>query len=362
MNKKILKKVLIIIIPILLVIFVVINNVGITLHVSEVMPDFRFNIYSDANLIPYNINYVKSAKNELTKQLDKVRNIELNDNQYLEQGLKKILLLNEKTITDYIASYSEATYKKYQELPECDYLSYIKDSELNYSDKYRQNDLSMNIIISSFEDNDLYYTVKASTYKPIKVKKSELDNLQVNDILKVDFPIATTSEVSDVEKVDLIYEGDKKFKYVTMIDTYNQETGEIAPTEEVISITFKDLDKNNYVMYETETRRIEVFDKVINLNILKNANTGYGYGPNFLYLANIILLDERKDSNLNPIIKMEDLIKQYKEYYDENTKNIKDENLLEEFKKFAEEFNAMYVNYFVYDKKGYVTDMYIFGD
>ena len=359
---KILKKILIIIIPLAIVLFIVVNNIGITIHISEIMPEYRYNIYSKANLLPYSLSYINKAKKELTKQVDKVRDIELNDTQYLEQGLKKILLLNEQTINNYIASYSEATYNKYKELPDCEYLSYIRSSEFNYNDKFRQNDLSMNIILSSYEEYDLYYKIKASIYKPIKIKKTLIDNLQMSDTLQVDFPISTTSEVSDVEKVDIIYQGDKKFKYKYIIDMYNQETNEIVPTEETIDIVLRDLDRDNYAMYETETKRIEVFDKQISLNILKDANTGYGYGPNFLYLANIILLDERKNSELNSIIKMEDLINQYKEYYNNYTENIKDENLLNEFNKYNEEFNAMYVNYFVYDKKGYITDMYIFGD
>lgn len=49
---KILKKILIIIIPLAIVLFVVINNIGITIHISEIMPEYRYNIYSKANLLP----------------------------------------------------------------------------------------------------------------------------------------------------------------------------------------------------------------------------------------------------------------------------------------------------------------------
>ena len=59
---------------IIVVLVYVFLRVGITFSLTKIMPEYRTQIYSLANMLNYDLNTVKSAKNQINRQIDKIRN------------------------------------------------------------------------------------------------------------------------------------------------------------------------------------------------------------------------------------------------------------------------------------------------
>ena len=193
---------------IIAVLVYVLMRVGITFNLTKVMPEFATQIYSKANMLYYDINTIKSAKNQINKQIDKIRNDVYQDKDYFEKGLREILDLNEKNLSEYLASFSEIKKDKYNNLKKVDNIDYITSKGNNYQDNTRQNSLSLYIYPMTAIDNDLYYEMDADFYKPLTVKKDDISKLKVGDKYNFNYPIGTSSEV-----IELTYEADKKLKY-----------------------------------------------------------------------------------------------------------------------------------------------------
>ena len=277
---------------IIAVLVYVLMRVGITFNLTKVMPEFATQIYSKANMLYYDINTIKSAKNQINKQIDKIRNDVYQDKDYFEKGLREILDLNEKNLSEYLASFSEIKKDKYNNLKKVDNIDYITSKGNNYQDNTRQNSLSLYIYPMTAIDNDLYYEMDADFYKPLTVKKDDISKLKVGDKYNFNYPIGTSSEV-----IELTYEADKKLKYD----------------------------------YE--------------------ANNGNIDGPNFLYLANYLLVSEKRNIEYGDMMRFGDfmasVLKEVSTSSDAK-KNIDDN------RDIARIFSSIYVNFVVYDNKGYI--------
>lgn len=336
---------------IIAVLIYVLMRVGITFNLTKVMPEFATQIYSKANMLYYDINTIKSAKNQINKQIDKIRNDVYQDKDYFEKGLREILDLNEKNLTEYLASFSEIKKDKYNNLKKVDNIDYITSKENNYQDNTRQNSLSLYIYPMTAVDNDLYYEVDADFYKPLTVKKDEISKLKFGDKYNLDYPIGTSSEV-----IELIYEGDKKLKYDYEANVLTEE--EKIETKTITQeMTLKELNKDEYAIYDANNQRLEVLDSSGKVSILKDAMYGNIDGPNFLYLANYILVSESRNIEYGDMMRFGDfmasVLKEVSTSSDAK-KNIDDN------RDIARIFSSIYVNFVVYDNKGYITDLYSF--
>lgn len=120
-------------------------------------------------------------------------------------------------------------------------------------------------------------------------------------------------------------------------------------------------------MPKATTSNIEEGEQEI--KILKDANICYAYGPNFLYVSNVALIDRVRGSDFDTTIKVKDLFKANKDYeenndnFDSNIEIQKIELSKEEqdsLEQFIKAISTVYMNYICYDEKGYVTDLYYF--
>ena len=93
------------------------------------------------------------------------------------------------------------------------------------------------------------------------------------------------------------------------------------------------------------------------VSILKDAMYGNIDGPNFLYLANYILVSESRNIVYGDMMRFGDfmasVLKEVSTSSDAK-KNIDDN------RDIARIFSSIYVNFVVYDNKGYITDLYSF--
>ena len=336
---------------IIAVLVYVLMRVGITFNLTKVMPEFATQIYSKANMLYYDINTIKSAKNQINKQIDKIRNDVYQDKDYFEKGLREILDLNEKNLSEYIASFSEIKKDKYNNLKKVENIDYIRSRDNNYKDNTRQNSLSLYIYPMTAVDNDLYYEVDADFYKPLTIKKDDISKLKVGDKYNFDYPIGTSSEV-----IELTYEADKKLKYDYEANVLTEEE-KIETKTLTQEMTLKELNKDEYAIYDANNQRLEVLDSSGKVSILKDAMYGNIDGPNFLYLANYLLVSEKRNIEYGDMMRFGDfmasVLKEVSTSSDAK-KNIDDN------RDIARIFSSIYVNFVVYDNKGYITDLYSF--
>ena len=338
----------ILIVGVLIYVFI---RVGITFNLTKVMPEYATQIYSKANMLYYDLNTIKSANNQLNKQIDKIRNDIYQEKDYYEKGLREILVLNEKNLSEYVASFSDIKKKQYDNLKKTDNIDYIKYKKFDYKDSKRQNSLSLYLYPMTAIDNDLYYELDADFYKPITINKKDVSELKVGDKYNLEYPIATSSEV-----IEFIYNGDKKFKYEYELDflTEDEKIEKQTISQELV---LKDLNKNEYAIYDGNAQRLEVFDSSGKVDILKDAMYGIIDGPNFLYLANYILVSESRNIQYGDMMRFGDFMSGVlsKVSTESNAKiNIDDNRDIERL------FSSIYANYVVYDNKGYITDLYSF--
>ena len=349
--KKHIKGILAYGILIVVVLIYVFFRVGITFNLTKIMPEYRTNIYSIANMLDYDINTVESAKNQINKQIDKIRNDIYQEKDYYEKGLREILDLNEKHLSDYIASFSESKKKDYDVLPKVDNIDYIKSKDNDYKDNIRQNSLSLYIYPMTAVEKDLYYELDADFNKAISINKKDIDDLKQGDKYNFEYPMATSSEI-----IELVYEGDKKFKYDYQANVLTQDNKveEQTITQE---FTLKELNKNEYAIYDANNQRLETVDKSGKVYILKDAMYGIIDGPNFLYMANYILALEAKNLNYGDAMRFGDFMAGVLSKI--STESNANRNM-EENRDIERLFSSLYVNYIVYDNKGYITDLYSF--
>lgn len=349
--KKHIKGILAYGILIVVVLIYVFIRVGITFNLTKVMPEFRTQVYSAANMLYYDLSTIKSANNQINKQIDKIRNDIYQEKDYYEKGLREILDLNQKCLSDYIASYSEIKKKDYDSLPKVEDIDYIKSNDNDYKDSTRQNSLSLYIYPMTAIEKDLYYELDADFYKAITINKKDVDDLKIGDKYKFEYPIATSSEIIELE-----YEGEKKFKYdyLANVLTEDSKIEEQTITQEM---TLKELNKNEYAIYDSSNQRLETIDKSGKVMVLKDAMYGIVDGPNFLYMANYILALEAKNLKYGDAMRFGDFMTGVlsKISTESNAQRNMNEN-----RDIERLFSSLYVNYVVYDNKGYITDLYSF--
>ena len=330
----------------------VVLKVGLTFNLTQIMPKYDTIIYSKANMYNYDLNLVKSASNQLDKQIDKVRNDIYSEKDYYKKGLREILFLNKKNYNEYIASFSEIDKKKYNELKNVENIDYIKNSKFNYKDNLRQNDLNLYIYPLTAIDKGLYYEIDCDFYKPIPINKNDISKLKVGDIYDFHFNVSTTSDI-----LKLTYQGNKKFKYDYDINVINQETNNIENRTLTEELSLKDLNNDEYAIYDANNQRFETIDSSGKVYILKDAQYGSVSGSNFLFLSNYILLAEEKNINYNSVMRFSDFIEGVlKETATKSNATINNQ----EDKDMERIFSSIYLNHIVYDKKGYITDLYTF--
>ena len=375
MKKKLVINIIVFSSLIIAVLAIVFFNVGITFDLEKVMPNYRVVIYSQANLYNFDKKTLESADKQLEEQINKIKIEEYAKGQYLEKGLKGILLLNRENLVHYIASYSEATKNEYQKLPKTDYYDYLREKQFNYNKKRNTNDLHISLDMSTAVDKGIYYEVDAAFYRPVTIEKANLRKLKVDDIYVADFPIATTSNVKATEKVDLKYIGDDKFNYTYKTYVINEvEPNANASSEEkqyqideiyeTVELNLKAVNDKEFAFYLTETERIELFDSEKKVCILKDATISYAYGSNFLIVSNVEIMDRATDMKygLSASYKFKNLFLTEEENKAEE-KNVDDTSeFLKENEELAKIFNTIYMNYILYDNKGYITDIYNFRD
>lgn len=350
--KKHLKGILTYGILIVVVLIYVFLRVGITFDLTKVMPEYRTQVYSIANMLCYDLNTIKSADNQLNKQIDKIRNDVYQEKDYYEKGLREILVLNEKHLSDYIASFSEIKKKEYDALSIVDNIDYIKSKENDYKDSTRQNALSLYIYPMTAVEKDLYYELDVDFYKAITINKKDINDLKQGDKYSFEYPIGTSSEI-----VELVYEGEKKFKYDYKVNVL-AEDGKIEEQKLTQELNLKELNKNEYAVYDAGNQRLEIFDKSGKVSILKDAMYGIVDGPNFLYMANYVLALESKNLQYGDVMRFGDFMAGVlsKVSTESNANRNMNEN-----RDIERLFSSLYSNYIVYDNKGYITDIYNFS-
>lgn len=350
--KKHIKGILTYGILIVAVLIYVVIRVGITFDLTKIMPEYRTKVYSTANMLYYDINTIKSAKNQISKQIDKIRNDVYQEKDYYEKGLREILDLNEKNLSNYISSFSEIKKKSYDLLPYVNDIDYIKNKENGYKDNIRQNDLSVYIYPNTAVDKDIYYELDADFYEAITISKKDIDNLKVGDKYNFLYPIGTSSETIELE-----YEGDHNFKYNYNANVITENgTLELKPITQKLSL--KELNKDEYAVFDANNQRLEKLNKNGKVSILKDAMYGIIDGPNFLYMANYILVLEKREAKYNDVMRFGDFMEGV--LSEISTKSNANRNI-DENRDMERLFSSIYINYVVYDNKGYITDIYNFS-
>lgn len=293
---------------------------------NEVMPEYKNIIYSKSDFILYDDAKINISYNTLKNKIS---------NDYMSDEEKNISQLNMQTL-EYFLQY-ETNLKKniYDKLDETDYNEYLKTTDNNYGFNINTGttNLSIAIDLTTMVIKNIYYEFDAIIYKPIKIPKEIVKKLEVEDKININYPHIKNGEVV-MEDTFFEYDGGLGFIYKNNIDDDN-----------FIEVELKSLDDNYYSFYENENR-VDVEDKKCKIRILKNSNIGFG--TNFKQIA-------KHETNYWLGLEEERHIYKDFEVFDTYDENKKDNVLFGDDKYFS-------ANYIIFDKKGYITNLYQFGE
>ncbi len=304
-----------------------------------VFPNYKKVVYSKAYLLQKDIKIVEKAYEELYREIN---------NSYMSEEDKTIASMNYKTIETYLQRDFDTTRKGYEKMDETEYLNYLKEKGNNYKEKmYVVNgaetttNLSLQIDLNSMEKKAYHYEFDGIFYKPVKIEKKTVLNLEYGDKIMIQYPkFNEDKNIIENKNTMMIYDGGMGF-------TYNDDKREeVIDADDITdSCYLLPLDDDYYAFYEGENRRVDLVDKDVKIKILKDAKIGIA--PSFLSIAR----EEMKKKNGEEYkIYNYDCYKVFNKYVDG------EEN------EFFEKSKSFFGNYLIFDEKGYVVDFYYFGE
>lgn len=293
---------------------------------NDVMPNFRNVVYSKSYLMKFDDTAIMNAYNEIQDRIM---------NAYWGQEEQTVARFNYEVLEEYLQLDTNVNLNRYQKLEATDYNNFLHQDENDYgrAKGTGTTNLSVSIDLSSMVIKDSYYEFDATFYKPVRVEKSVVSSLELEDKMVIKYPHLVAGQI-EVKDTIIEYDGGLGFTYKENEDDEN-----------FTECYLKELNDYYYAFYEGEDRRVDIPSETVKLKVLKNSNIGYG--TSFKMAAvhennyRIGLNDERH------------IYRDYEVFdpYDEK----RSDNILFKGDRY---FSA---NYIMFDDKGYATDLYYFS-
>lgn len=303
-----------------------INKTAAEMGLNDVLPNFRTVVYSKAYLMRFEDEAIMNAYNEIQDRIM---------NAYWGEEEQTVARFNYEVLEEYLQLDTNVNLNRYQRLEVTNYNNFLHQDENDYgrAKGTGTTNLSVSIDLSSMLIKDSYYEFDATFYKPVRIEKALVANLEQEDKMVIKYPHLVGGQI-EVKDTIIEYDGGLGFIYK-----------EHEEDENYIECSLKELNDYFYAFYEGEDRRVDIPSETVKLRVLKNSNIGFGTGFKMAAVHEnnyrIGISDERH------------IYRDYEVFdpYDEK----RSDNILFKGDRY---FSA---NYIMFDEKGYVTDLYYFS-